>query len=221
VDIKLDIESTQAEIKRLQEKLANLQQWYATSEKALEEENLYLLNNKNIVTEYENSTSLVKEATEYKAKKQEFYSMLVNLEEYNKVSDEAINLDGKLTELRKLKAKFNAEAIPDIPGLAVYTPDEEETREGAFFKDMPIGMLCESEQWEWYVPFAKACKIRVMYIENITNLGSGSIKQFNEFIEQGGYVFASRMDVEQKNLRITFNTKIPTYKSTVKAEDNE
>lgn len=214
-----DIENIQEQIKRLHERLANTQQEYVKVEDQIQKVDLYLVQNKTVLTEYESSTQLVREASEYFQQQGQFNAMIEKLQEYNTASDLAINLDGKLEELRKLKKDFDVSVTPAVEGLEVVTPTEDDKREGAFYKQMPLEMLAESEQWEWYTQLAKCCGIRVMYIENISSLGSGSIAKFNEFIEQGGYVFATRMDVEQKNLRVTFSTKVPTYKSTVRKQE--
>ncbi|HEU5290833.1 MAG TPA: hypothetical protein VFU05_09340 [Cyclobacteriaceae bacterium] len=211
-----DIEEIQEEIKRLHERLAVVQKEYVDMTDSLEKIDLSLAEQKDVVTEYQNSTILVREASEYFQKKMQFDHMVALLKDYNKASDEAIRLDHKLTKYRELKKRFSKEVAPPVEGLEVCTPDEEEKREGAFYKGLPLDTICESEQWEWYTQLAKTCGIRVMYIENISSLGSGSINKFNEFIEQGGYVFATRMDVEQKELRVTFSTKVPTYKTTAR-----
>lgn len=214
-----EIEEIQEEIKRLHLKLADCQQEYVKIEDEIQQVDLYLVEKKKVVEEYESSTQLVREASEYFQQKAQFDNMVLLLKDYNTNSDLAVNLDGKLVELRNLKKKFDVDVTPAIEGLEVVTPTEEDKREGVFYKGLPLEMLAESEQWEWYTQLAKCCGIRVMYIENITSLGSGSIAKFNEFIEQGGYVFATRMDVEQKNLRVSFSTKVPTYKSTVRKQE--
>lgn len=216
---EVEIEEIQEEIKRLNIKLSECQKEFSEIEEQRQQVDLYLVEHAGVVQEYEQSTLLVREASEFFQQKAQFDNMVAQLNEYNKVSDDANRLTGKLDELRKLKKEFDVSVTPDVEGLEVVTPTEEDKRHGVFYKELPLEMLAESEQWEWYTQLAKCCGIRVMYIENISSLGSGSLQKFNEFIEEGGYVFATRMDVEQKNLRVTFSTKVPTYKSTVRKQE--
>lgn len=204
-----EIEQVEENIKALQARLQRLQNSYKELQDENEKVELYLLENKSIVQDNENVMAKVKEASEFNAKKQAFESMVKLLEDYNRVSDTAINLNSQLEEYRELKKRFLAEVAPKVEGLEIITPDDEDPRHGAYYKGSQLEILCESEQWEWYTELCKQVGIRVMYIENVSSLGSGSIEKFNEFILNGGYVFATKMDREQKDLRITFNTKIP------------
>jgi hypothetical protein len=70
-------------------------------------------------------------------------------------------------------------------------------------------VLCESDQWEWFIDLCRELGIQAIYIDNIPNLGSGAVQKFNEFIDAGGYVFGTRQDRGLKHFRLTFHSKIP------------
>ncbi len=68
--------------------------------------------------------------------------------------------------------------------------------------------LSESELWEMCTQLWIKLNIRVVLVEDISSLGTGAIEKFNEFIKNGGYVFAAMMNRKQNNLRVSFSTKI-------------
>ncbi len=123
-------------------------------------------------------------------------------------SDQYILLTGKLDELRALKAKIVAEFTPEVEGLEVCIPDAEDTREGLYYNKKPLVQLSESELWEMCTQLWIKLNIRVVLVEDISSLGTGAIEKFNEFIKNGGYVFAAMMNRKQNNLRVSFSTKI-------------
>jgi hypothetical protein len=214
--LKEDVSNWERECREIEEQIKMLQNKLTAKKEAIEEVQVNItdidakvLENAHVVETYNQITDKVEQATVFNAKKQSFDQMENTLQEYNHQSDESIRLTNRLDQLREAKQKFIASITPDVPGLEVFIPDEEQKKEGLEYNGKPLNMLCESDQWEWFTPLCKACGIQALYIENVSSLGTGAIEKFNEFIQEGGYVFGSRMDRSVKHFRLTFHSKIP------------
>lgn len=204
-----NISRLEEQIRQLQLKIEQERKTWQACEKEVDEISLYLEENRSVVIEYENISNRVKESQEYNRHSIMFSEVKRNLSLYNQCSDEAIRLNNKLAELREVKKKFHADITPRVEGLEIFVPDEEEKREGIYYNGRPLNMVCESDNWKWFTAVAKEAGIKVICVENVSSLGTDSINQFNEFIQDGGFVFGTRMDRQTKDLRISFYNKMP------------
>lgn len=213
--VETDITGIEDQIKALQLKLAekhnekdekvkNLNDYkerIATGEKWMKE-------NAEIKTKYDNLNTKIVEATEFKAKKQEWETMLENQKQMNHYENEYQRLTQRIDALNEAKAKLTELYSPKIEGFEVFIPDEEQKKHGLFYKGHPLIELSESELWEMATALWKELNVHMVFVENINSLGTGAIDMFNKFIERGGYIFATMMNRAEKNLKITFTDKI-------------
>lgn len=209
------IVSIENEIKRLQEQLSKAHDAkQAAVEGKIAVENRikagdeWIEENKSVVEEMQSFGEKVKEASEFKAKKQEWEIMLENQKQMNHYETEYQRLTTLIDEYAKTKQQLVEMFTPKVEGFEVCIPDENEKREGLFYNGMSLDKLSESELWEMATQLWQVMNVQMVFVENINSLGTGAIEKFNQFIQQGGYVFATMMNRAEKNLKITFDNTI-------------
>jgi hypothetical protein len=213
--------------KRLQEEKGKLEHAVKLHNETTEKitaANSYLEENKEVKDKYYKATKLIDDSNEFFRQKTTFEAVVEDKKKLDHLSNETIRLDSRLEELREAKRKFISSFTPSFEGFEVVVPDPELTDDekdsedvkatdmrpvGLYYKKKPISHLAESEVWEFAAQLWEKLGVKIVYVENVSSLGSGAIEMFNRFIEHGGYIFASKMNRSIKDLRITFNTKIP------------
>lgn len=208
VEANVRIEELMAQIERERQHIATIDEDIQASEKRIEQGEKYLKDNQDVLAEYNAINNRLNDAREGERRKDDFKRMMEEKEQMDHFESEYQRLTYIIDENRKLKKEFIKQFSPDIPEFEVCVPDEDDPREGLFYRDMPLSHLSESQNWEWFTMLCKQLNIQIIIVENISSLGSGSIEKFNEFIEQGAYVFANKMNRSEKELKITFNTKV-------------
>lgn len=177
-------------------------------EKRIADGEKWIADNESVKTTYENMNNKIKEATEFNTNRKTYNEMLENEKQANHFDSEYERLTHRIDELAEVKKKLISMFSPTIEGFEVCVPDEEDKREGLYYHKKPLNQLAESELWELFTQLWAALNVRMVFVENISGLGSGAIAKFNEFITNGGYVFATLMNRSEKNLKITWATQI-------------
>jgi hypothetical protein len=125
-------------------------------------------------------------------------------------SDEKIRLNNLVDEYATLKKEYIKQFTPDIEDFEVCIKDEGEEREGLYYKKRSLSMLAESELWELATQIWKAMGVKIIYVENVSSLGTGAVEKFNQFLKNdGAYIFGTKMNRGEDNLKISFHTSIP------------
>lgn len=214
-DADNDIADINEQIRVLQEKLTQAhntknQKVIALNEykQRIEKTEGWLTENLKLKEDYDNLNNKIVEATEFKASKQQWELFLENQKQMNHFEDEYQRLTTRLDALKKAKQEFTEMFSPKIDGFEVCIPTEEDKREGLYYKGMPLTHLSESELWEMATQLWESLKVNMVFVEHISELGSGAVEFFNRFIARGGYVFGTKMNRAEKNLKITFSTNI-------------
>lgn len=210
-----DIVFIDEEIKELEEKIKSLHLKkenkgveLAQASERLTKFEKYIEDNKGIVKEFADISKISKEQSDMAVHKQMFTQMELEEKNSNSLHSEAIRLEKLLDEHKKLKKNFIAEFTPDIKGLEICIPDDEDPREGLYYNGMTPPELSESELWGLMTLLLQKLKVKILMVENIASLGSKAVEIFNKFIKAGGYIFASQMDRDLKDLVVTFYEKI-------------
>lgn len=210
VTLKTDIDDLQEQIRQLQLKLdaktadlKTLSDRIAAGEKWIEE-------NKGVVEDFENLADARKEASEFKAHEQAFKNMQEEKKNMDHQADEKIRLTHLVDEYAQLKKNYIKQFTPEIEHFEVCIKDEGEPREGLFYKGLPLAILAESELWELATQLWKAMGVKIIYVDNVSSLGSGAIAKFNDFLSSGGaYIFGTKMNRNEDALKISFHNKMP------------
>lgn len=167
--------------------------------------------NTKVKEEYNSITEKSQTATTFKLQQQSFLAML----DFKKKMDEAQAAADGLKKLLDDKdgqiLQLTLELTPPVPQMEVLIPNgEDQFKHGLFYKDKPLNFLAESELWEMYTQLCQFFNIRIIIVENINALGSGSIDKFNQFLANGGcYIFGSEMKRRQEKLSLIFHFNIP------------
>lgn len=85
---------------------------------------------------------------------------------------------------------------------------ELRNRNGLYYLGKSVTELCESELWSLCTLIWKFQSIPAIFIENVANLGSDAVNIVDGFLQAGGRVYASLMNREQKNLKISFHSTL-------------
>jgi hypothetical protein len=189
-----DLDVAKKNVIAVEERIANGQTW--------------LDENKRAKDDFESMSTQVEEATNFKSDKVKWETMLENKKQMDHHESEVIRLTNRLDEYAKAKQQIVAMYSPDVEGLEVCTPQEGDDREGLYYHGKTVVQLAESALWEMATKLWKTLGVKVIFVENISSLGSGAIGVFNEFLENGGMIFATMMNRAQKNMKITWHKKI-------------
>lgn len=218
--IDLDIDELEKKIEVLKQKQADINTRIVATEERVEAGRKYLEDNKEVVTKYENIADTIREQSQLAQNKIQYERMLQTEVDKNNAESEYIRLDGRLTEYRKAKSEFIKTITPDVEGLEVCIPDdmidesveetevEKDLRDGIYYNGQSVAELSESELWSFYLLLLRALNVNIVLIENISSLGSGAVEMLNYYASTGGYILASEMKREEKNLRVIITDKI-------------
>lgn len=130
------------------------------------------------------------------------------VEQTKNLTDESHTLTQTCEKKTKELLDFTKSFTPDIPGLEVFVATEENPKSGIYFNGRSIDEMSESELWEMSLLIWNKFDVQVVFIENISSLGSQFMDRLKWFVDNGGYVFATQMDRAEKNIKISINTKI-------------
>ncbi len=210
VSLDNDIKDLEDQIKALEEKLKLKQDAATALATQIENGEKYLEANKKVVQEFEDLADKRNEAANYKAHEQAFAAMNTNKKALDAQENEKIRLNGLVDQYAQLKKDFVKKFTPEIEDFEVCIKDEGDQREGLFYKKRPLSMLAESELWEVATQIWKAMGVKIIYVENVSSLGSGAVEKFNEFLKSGGaYIFGTKMNRNEDSLKISFHNQIP------------
>lgn len=103
-----------------------------------------------------------------------------------------------------------ASLTPAIPGLELELGGsiDNPRAEGIYYNGRSMAECCETEMWEWFVPFLQQTNTGVVIVENVTSLGSKAVDVLNSCAKNGMYVFYSAMQREENKLKIEFHSEL-------------
>ena len=141
---------------------------------------------------------------ELKSVKTSIEATLKMYDTYKARFDEANSLTNQLDELNEQKLALAKQFTPDIEGFEVELGNLDREK-GLYLNGINISVLSESERYGLCIKIWEHFKIKVVFIENITSLGSNAMDIIKMFIANGGKVFATRMKRLQDKISVTFS----------------
>ena len=207
-EAETEVTAMEAEIKRLTKAVEEKKIKITNLENRKKAGELYIEENKLVKEEQKRLTDDLATIQALKSDKVSYDFMIEQEKEREKLLKEKKNLTDTYESASNELAEFIKGITPDIKDFEVCVATEENPREGLFYKNMSVSEMCESELWEMCLLIWAAFDVRVVFLENVSNLGSNAVERLNWFTENGGYIFASEMDRAEKNIKITINTKI-------------
>lgn len=226
-------------IKSLQQQIAEIDAANKEIDEKSEQSRKFVEENKDIESRLKAVTERVQKLGEHKANKLNFDRIRAAYQDYLSNEESLIIVQKTMDEYDQKLKEFIAAITPEIEGLEVCVPSEvdveseeqvyrennpeltesevkeyvlgleDEKREGIFFNGHAVAELSESELWDLAIQFWGGQGVKVIFIENVTSLGSGAVDRINKFIESGGQAFCTAMDRDVKTqAKITFLNKI-------------
>jgi hypothetical protein len=175
----------------------------------IEEGEKWLEANKQVVEDNNNAIKKIQDANTFRNERKEFHELLENKKQMDHFESESQRLTNIVNACDQWKKEFVKSFTPDIPEIEICIPDENDPREGILFRGATSDKWSESEAWEVASQIWESLGIRIIFVENVTSLGSGAIEKLNHFANNGGYVFGTMMNRAEKNLKITISNQLP------------
>lgn len=210
-----NITETEMDLKELRAKLIKAELELIDRRKELEDHDekistgeQYLKDNKNLKSEYDK----VKESYDNVAKDSIAYSKWLEIKKKSKERDEfetlAQGFDNKAKALVQKRKEAQAEILPDIKGVELYTEDTHEDgvmkKEGLYVDKKNTKQLSETEWYAFVMQIWKKFKVRIIVVDNMQSLGSKGVEMLEKLSADGAYILAAEMNRGQKELIIEY-----------------
>lgn len=139
-----------------------------------------------------------------KSQKERIISVNKQYEEYKVAFDKANKLTNEIDEISNKRLAMAKSFTPEIEGFEVRLGNIDEEK-GLYLNGVNIASLSESERYGLCIQIWEFYKVQVVFIENLSSLGSSAIEIIQMFINNGGTVFATNMRRGQEKISITFS----------------
>lgn len=193
--IEAQMNLLQKELFQVEENISIGEKWLTANETAKKDYDA-------IKKQYDNAAQDVSEYNKWqqvKTKKRE-------MDSYEDLSQKANNLE---KELLKNQQELQWEVIPDIRGVEIVLEDThedegEQKKAGFYYNGFSSRQLSASE-WFWVVAqILKKNKIKILIIDDISQLGSKFIEVLERLVKDGCYVLYTEMARGQEHLEIEY-----------------
>ncbi len=191
------ISEKQKRIKEIEEEIAQLEERKVNGKKYLDE-------NKDLPEQVQKVETKLEETKEIKRQKENVLSTSKLYETFKNVSAQALTLTNQIDKITADRLAIAKTFTPDIPNFEVVlkTLDNEG---GLFLNGINIAALSESERYSLCLQIWQHFKISVVFIENISSLGSHAMDIVQMFIANGGKVFATQMKRGKNKMSVSFS----------------
>jgi len=166
--------------------------------------NNFVEEGKSVIEKIEAAKLELDNTKELKNVKTSIEATLKMYDTYKARFDEANSLTNQLDELNEQKLALAKQFTPDIEGFEVELGNLDREK-GLYLNGINISVLSESERYGLCIKIWEHFKIKVVFIENITSLGSNAMDIIKMFIANGGKVFCTRMKRLQDKISVTFS----------------
>lgn len=199
-----EIKNIDEEISRLQKRLSEKNKELEVVTKRIESGEKFLNENKTAAEDYNKIIDQIAEIEKLEIHKNNYDALQLMIDNRDRKAKDVTELTKKYEDGLKAVEEFTKSFTPEIKGLEIKIGDEP----AVIWNGRNIYELSESELWELALQIWDKFSVSVVFIENIGSLGTNAIERLQWFNQNGGYVFASQMNREEKNLKITINTEI-------------
>jgi len=198
-----------ADIERIKQELADKEAELEQQDKRILAGEKYLQDNKAVKTEYDKVKKEYDNSHEYVEqynKWQDIKKKKKELDEFETLSQQA---DASAKEFKQKLKEIQAEILPDMKGVELVLEDTHEDggemkKEGLYWNGRNVQQLSETEWWDIVLTIWKKYKVKVIVIDNYSNLGSSAVTILEGLVKSGCYVLAAEMNREQKELNIQY-----------------
>lgn len=192
----------------LTDQIANLQRQLDETEKAIKGGEKFIEENKGAKKEYDtvkarydNAHTELMEYNKWQGIKQK----KSDADEFETLSQQA---DATEKEFIQSVKELQTELLPDIKGVELVLEDTHEEgnikKEGLYWNGLNVAQMSETEWWDIVLLIWRKYKVKIIVIDNYSNLGSGAVEILEKLVKDGCYVLAAEMDRETKTLSIEY-----------------
>lgn len=168
------------------------------------EGNKFIDESKAVVEKIDKANKELENTKILKSEKSSVDATVKLYETYKARFDEANLLTNQLDELNEQKLALAKQFTPDIEGFEVELGNLDREK-GLYLNGINIAVLSESERYGLCIKIWDHFKIKVVFIENITSLGSSAMDIIKMFMANGGKVFCTQMKRHQEKISVTFS----------------
>jgi hypothetical protein len=203
-----DMEDLNDELKRLQEKITNKHNEIDALKKRTNEAADWCIEHERFIKEYNEAQQEYDNISQLIIKQNEWKRVVQEKKDMDEFETLVQKFDSQKDDLQKQIKELIKKYTPNVPGLEIFVPNEEEKREGPYYNEMSLAQLSESEIYGLFFRMWKTQDVKFVYIENANTLGSEAVGILNQLAEDGVKIFATLMNKEQKTIRITFMDRL-------------
>lgn len=208
---------TNAKIADLERQLAAQKELKEKQEGSVKKGNDWVTANASIVEDYDKANSEWLNLSKTLAEQEKWKGIVQKEKEYNTLTEKSTNLTADLDKLEEDILKLTNRYLPKIKGLTAKVAtgiDKKDKPEGMFYQvpgkdvEQPLHELSETEYADMWCQIFAEQEVQFIFIENLPNFGDTMIKTLNQFVKNGGYVFYTEQNRQQKDLTISFEAKV-------------
>lgn len=209
-NITYQVDLKEQRIKKLEDELVALKKEKQELLEVQYKGNKFLNENFESVLEYEDVYNTFTEINSYVFGRDKWLSVVQKKKEMDEYETVVQNLDVKKDHLRASIKELVTKVLPPIPGLEVETEESIDGGKavGIYVDGKTPAQLSESELYDFYFQVCISQGSNMVFVENLSVLGSKAIDTINMLAEKGVYVFATLMDRRAKVNRLEMVEKI-------------
>lgn len=194
-------EQLSEQIKNLNKELEEVNKNITVGEKWLDENKTAKKDCDDVKKKYDTAAQDVADFNKW----QEIKRKKTEKDEYETLSQQ---FDTKAKEIKQSMKELQAEILPDIKGVDMVMEDTHEdgvaVKEGLYWNGRNVAQMSETEWWDIVLMIWRKYKVKIIVIDNYSNLGSSAVEILEKLSKDGCYILAAEMNREQKTLQIDY-----------------
>ena len=208
--LKTRVLSIEEEIEDLQQRLDAKKIELLKTNERIANGDKFVAENSSVVTAHESAMNEFMGISEYITNQKEWMKIKQQKADMDDFEGIVAKFDSSKDELKESLRNLVTEVLPDIEGLEVIVDDSIAGKPvGVYINSKTMAQLSESELYRFAFSVWMKNKPSMVFIENITVLGSDAINTLNELAKSGNvYVWATEMVRGQDEMKFEFVDEI-------------
>lgn len=215
--LKVEHEEQLSKIEDLKKQLAAAEKQEKETGERIVKGDKWMADNKSIPKEYEVANKEWLNLSQTMADYEKWKGLLLKERQLTEKQEQSVTLTGELDILNEKILKTTNECLPKVKGLTAKVAtgiDKKDKPEGVFFvvpgktQEQPLHELSETEYADMWCNIWDEEGVQFIFIENLSSYGESMVNSLNQFVKNGGYVFYTLQNRAQKELTVSFKSKI-------------
>lgn len=190
-----DIANYAKQIEEIKLKIALLETEKADIETSIKTGEKFIKDTKSAKDDFRVINDEYLELAQYNAEYKQWQQVKQDKSDMDSFETLVIDADSKKDEVKQQLRELYKKHLPDIEGLEIIAvggiDGEKET--GVYYKDQPISILSESALWKLYLTIWHELNVKVVFIDNVSSLGTAATETINQLAKEGVYIFCCQM----------------------------